>query len=435
MIEQWNNPFRQVLLFGIIQECFLIGMLLIGNLRDTLPLFMLLYFSAFLMYLGAVRCAYGMPERQVCSRDLLYLIIAFAFLFRATLFFSEPSLSDDIYRYLWDGKLIIEGINPYQFVPGSHELISLRDAQYELINHKDIGTPYGPLTIMIFALSQYIMDSVYFMKVPFILFDCLSMMLIIRILSISSLPKINVIVYAWNPLVVIEVSGSGHNDSLGVLMLLVAIYSVQQRKQMGVSIGLASALLAKYFALLFLPVFLKSARIKDLMMILIILLVVFLPFAEHLESHILNILMVGSEWQFNDSLFSLFLFVTKSISISKALVIFTMALLAGIVWRSQWSPVKSAMIMIGGALLLTTTVQPWYLLWIIPFLCFSLNRAWLLFTGLIMLSYHVLIRYDVEGIWSESLWIKLSIYIPFYSLLLSDAWQHLYSRYSGRIHT
>ena len=77
--------------------------------------------------------------------------------------------------------------------------------------------------------------------------------------------------------------------------------------------------------------------------------------------------------------------------------------------------------MVGAALLLTTTVQPWYLLWIVPFLCFFPNRAWLLLTGLTMLAYHVLIRYHTEGIWSETLWIKLVIYIPFYLLLINDA--------------
>jgi hypothetical protein len=77
--------------------------------------------------------------------------------------------------------------------------------------------------------------------------------------------------------------------------------------------------------------------------------------------------------------------------------------------------------MIGGTLLLTTTVQPWYLIWLIPFLCFHFSRAWLLLTGLIMLSYHILIRYSAEGIWAESLWIKLAIYVPFFALLIFDS--------------
>lgn len=394
---------------------------MLGNLRDALPLFLLFYFCVFLMYLGAIRSSSRLSGYHQNDRGVLFLIVVFAVLFRATLLFSEPSLSDDIYRYLWDGRLLIEGINPYSYVPGSSEIINLRDAQYEFINHKDIGTPYGPLTILIFALSQYIMNSVYFMKIPFILFDCLSIVLIVRILTLSGISKSNVIVYAWNPLVLIEVSGSGHNDSLGIFMLLIAIYGIQQRQRWNSLIGFTLALLSKYFALLFLPAILKSMPKKDWIFIPVILLAGFLPFAEHLESHVLNILKVGSAWQFNDSLFSLLLFVTNSVPVAKAVVFVSMVLLAALVWRSQWPPVKSAMIMIGGALMLTTTVQQWYLLWIVPFLCFSLNRAWILLTGLVMLSYHVFIRYDADGVWSENLWIKLAIYVPFYFLLLSDA--------------
>jgi hypothetical protein len=96
-------------------------------------------------------------------------------------------------------------------------------------------------------------------------------------------------------------------------------------------------------------------------------------FGEHLEAHILNLMQVGSDWRFNDSLFSLLLFLTGSIYLSKALVISTMLVLSIIVWCSGRTLLESAMIMIGAALMLTTTVQPWYLLWMVPFLFFCLT--------------------------------------------------------------
>jgi hypothetical protein len=220
-----------------------------------------------------------------------------------------------------------------------------------------------------------------------------------------------------------------------VFILLATVHSVQLGKSWVASIGFAFAFLAKYFALLFLPAILKHLRKTDWVLIAVILVAGFLPFAEHLETHILNIIAVGSTWQFNDSIFSLLVFITGSLYLSKSIVIVAIVLLAAIVWRSQWPPVKSAMIMIGGTLLLTTTVQPWYLLWIIPFLCFSLNRAWLLLTGLIMLSYQVLIIYHAEGVWEENLWVKLAIYIPFYFLLLGDALRSLHTRRTRSAHT
>lgn len=409
-----------MLICGVILEISLLSILLLGDLRQAIPLFLLFYFLAFFVYLGAAWLCQGSCEASDDHRLFILIIILFALLFRLTLFFSEPSLSDDIYRYQWDGKLVNEGINPYRYVPGASELADLRDSDYEMINHKEIGTPYGPLTIMVFSITERIMSSVYFMKVPFILFDILSIVLILRMLALSGLSKNNVIFYAWNPLVIVEVAGSGHNDSLGVFLLLGTLYFIQRGKYLGAAAGLAFSFMAKYFALLFLPAVLKYFRKGEWVVIPLVLFAGYFYFGEHIESHLLNLMQVGSGWRFNDSLFSLLLFLTGSLYVSKALVIGIMLMLSIIVWYSKRPLLESAMIMVGAALLLTTTVQPWYMLWIVPFLCFSPNRAWLLLTGLTMLAYHVLIRYQAEGIWDESFWIKLAIYIPFYLLLIKD---------------
>ena len=430
-----KNTVRQVLIYGVIQEIFLASILYLGDLREEIPLFLLFYFLAFLVFLGAARLC-QQPCNQLDGNPLvLLIIILFALLFRATLFCSEPSLSEDIYRYQWDGKLVNEGINPYRFVPGSSELTALRDSGYELINHKEIGTPYGPLAIMVFSVAERIMSSVYFMKVPFILFDCLSMILILRMLALSGASKSNIIFYAWNPLVVVEVAGSGHNDSLGVFLLLGTLYFIQRGKYLSAAAGFAFSFMAKYFTLLFLPALLKYFRKGEWLVIPLVLFSGYYYFGEHLEPHVLNLMQVGSTWRFNDSLFSLLLFLTGSLYLSKALVIGAMLALAVMVWYSGRSVLENAMIMIGGALMLTTTVQPWYLLWMVPFLCFSPNRAWLLLTALTMLAYHVLIRYQAEGIWAESLWIKLVIYIPFYLLLLSDGFRNYRSGRQRMIRT
>jgi hypothetical protein len=152
----------------------------------------------------------------------------------------------------------------------------------------------------------------------------------------------------------------------------------------------------------------------------------FIPFYNGLENHALSLTTVGSQWRFNDSIFSAIYFLTGSLELSKGIVVTAFLMLVFVIHRRSIPILKSAMILIGGSLLLTTTLQPWYLLWIVPFLCFYPNRAWILLTGLIMLSYHVLIQYAGNGVWEESMWIKIAIYAPFYVLLLNDGlrtWQ------------
>jgi hypothetical protein len=414
---------NQLLLPGIALELILVSMLILGNLREAIPQFLLLYFFAFAIYLIAIRCIH--PDTNSLQNSIP-LIIGFAILFRMTLFFSEPSLSDDIYRYVWDGTVFNQDINPYLYPPSAPELSGLRDSLYTQINHRDIGTPYGPVTIMVFALTQAIANNVFIMKIPFIFFDCLAMLLLLSMLRTSSLPLNNVLLYAWNPLVLIEISGSGHNDSLAVLFLLGALFYFQRNKLWQGTLSISMALLSKYFAILFLPAIWKHIKKGAWIILPLSLILFFIPFYNGLENHVLSLTTVGSQWRFNDSIFSVIYFLTGSLEFSKGIVVAAFLMLAIFVYRRDPPILKGAMILIGGTLLLTTTLQPWYLLWVVPFLCFYPSRAWILLTGLIMLSYHVLIQYADNGVWEENMWIKIAIYVPFYVLLLNDGlriWQ------------
>jgi hypothetical protein len=89
--------------------------------------------------------------------------------------------------------------------------------------------------------------------------------------------------------------------------------------------------------------------------------------------------------------------------------------------RLGWPLPRAVMTVLGGMFLLTSTFEPWYMVWIVPFLCLYPNRAWLLLTGLIMLSYEVLIRFNSDGLWAESPWIRWAIFAPFFALLVGDA--------------
>ena len=149
----------------------------------------------------------------------------------------------------------------------------------------------------------------------------------------------------------------------------------------------------------------------------------FSPFFSALDAHLASVFTVGAHWRFNDSVFALLNFITGSAVVSKAIAAAIFAAVAIAVYRSEIPVLKGALWLIGAALLLTSTLYPWYLLWLVPFLCFYPQRAWILLTGLVMLSYHVLIRYAAEGVWEESPWIKLAVYAPFFALLLVDTWR------------
>jgi hypothetical protein len=412
----------QILLYGLALQILFAAMLALGELNRAVPVFLLLYFLTFAAYAWAARQILA-DAGAFATPPAIFAIVGFAVLFRATLFFSAPGLSDDIYRYVWDGMLVNHGVNPYQYAPGAPELSPLRDALYERINHKDIGTPYGPVLMGIFAAAQNVAHSVYAMKVPFLIFDGLIILLLLRLLDLAGRPRAQVLIYAWNPLAVVEVAGSGHNDTAAVLLLLGAIYLLMRGRGRLSASGLAAAVAAKYFALLFLPALWKRLDRTKWLILPLGLALFFSPFFSALDSHLASVLTVGAHWRFNDSLYALLGFVTGSPAAAKAIAVAIFAAVAIAVYRSGAPVLQGALWLIGAALLLTSTLYPWYLLWLLPFLCFYPQRAWILFTGLIMLSYHVLIRYTAEGVWEESLWIKLLIYVPFFALLLNDMWR------------
>ncbi|NIR96664.1 MAG: hypothetical protein GWO03_00900 [Gammaproteobacteria bacterium] len=421
-----SAPILSIFWAGVAIEIALLGILGLGDLRQAIPSFLALYAAAFLAYLWSAR------EMEGTGSDPTFLILAFALVFRATLFLSEPSLSDDIYRYVWDGAILNHGVDPYRYPPQAAELAPFRDTLYPSINHKDIGTPYGPLTLAAFAFTERIAHSVYAMKVPFILCDIAIILLLLRMLTAAGLPRGRVLLYAWNPLVLVEVAGSGHNDPLAIVLMLAALYLLQHGRAGAGALGLGLALSAKYLAVLFLPALRSRMSGRAWALGALVPVMVFLPFLGGLEHHGQSLMSVGARWRFNDSLFSLLHAMTGSLPAAKMLAGGAFLAVAIHVWRARLPATRGAFVLIAAALLLTSTLQPWYLLWLVPLLCLYPNRAWILLTGLVVLSYHVLIGYAADGVWDESPWIKAAIYLPFYGVLLADGWRGRRASRAGR---
>ena len=128
------------LLCGAAIEAVLLALLAVGDLGPQVPLLWSLLLAAFAAYGVAV---IGVL-RGWCGS--LRLVLAIGLLFRVSLLWSDPGLSDDHYRYVWDGRVQLAGINPFLYAPDDEALRHLRDDGYEGINHKEIPTVYPPLT-------------------------------------------------------------------------------------------------------------------------------------------------------------------------------------------------------------------------------------------------------------------------------------------------
>src|SRR5258708_39680352 len=114
--------------------------------------------------------------RARSARSTLIIVLVLAGIFRLSLVFAPPYLSDDIYRYVWDGRVQAAGINPYRYIPSDEHLQSLRDEQiYPKINRRDYArTIYPPVAEGIYFLTTRVSESVTWMKATMVGFEAIT---------------------------------------------------------------------------------------------------------------------------------------------------------------------------------------------------------------------------------------------------------------------
>ncbi|HEX8459732.1 MAG TPA: glycosyltransferase family 87 protein [Pyrinomonadaceae bacterium] len=212
--------------------------------------------------LALVQCALYAASAWVVwraprGRSTLALVFIFAALFRLSVLFAPPSLSDDVYRYVWDGRVQAAGVNPYAHVPSDDALAHLRDSDiYPNINRRDYApTIYPPLAQIVFFLSTRVSEQVVWMKFVLVLFEAVGLFALSALLAAFGVPRQRVLVAAWHPLAVWEIAGSGHLDALVVCFVALALLARQRKRDGLTGALLASAVLAKLFPLVLLPAF------------------------------------------------------------------------------------------------------------------------------------------------------------------------------------
>jgi hypothetical protein len=416
---------------GLLIEVVLLAVVGLGNLRHHAALFIALALAAAVLYWTAIGVARA-AARTTTPPQLLSWVIIPALFFRTTLLFSPPSLSDDVYRYLWDGSVLLHGINPYRYPPQAMALAFLRGPDYQSINYKGIPSIYPPLAQLAFALGAALDLGIWGPKA--VLWSCELLLLwaLARLLGCLGLGPERLLLYAWNPLILFEFSGSTHVDVLAVLLLVLATCAIIQERSALSTTLLGLATLAKLLPALLLPLLARRVRPIWLGLCGALILAGYLPFASAGWNLLAATKQYALRWRFNDAAFTLLyhgllgLGLTEQAALLYGKIVVGLVLLAAIAVLAlrQVSLLRGAYWILGLYLLLSPTLHPWYLAWIVPFLCIYPNRAWWMLTGLIFLSYAIQIGAGADSNqWSEPGWTKAAQFVPFYALLAWDAWR------------
>ncbi len=150
----------------------------------------------------------------------------------------------DIYRYVWEGRVLLAGWNPYLHAPDSPLLEPLRDGVWADVQHKTFTAIYPPLAEWVFALMAAVWAAPLFFKILFLLADGAVVALLARRFT-----RQRALLYAWNPLVIYSFAGGGHYDAFFVLLLVLAWFAWMDRRSLPAIACLGAAVAIKWLAL------------------------------------------------------------------------------------------------------------------------------------------------------------------------------------------
>lgn len=391
----------------------------VENYVNAVTPFLLIYGAAFIVWGWAVWLILRSPS-GAGSRGF-WIIIGFAILFRLIVLPQESILDDDLYRYLWDGRMWLNGINPYLFPPNHYALSSYRDEIiFPNINYPYVPTIYPPAAQFVFAGAVGIFgSSLTGMKFFWTAFDVLTIAVTARLLKTAGISAERVIIYAWCPLVIKEVAGSGHLDSLAVLFTVTAVWLVYKRPAAS-AIALGGAISAKLYPVIIVPYFMRRLGWRSLLIPVVVILA-YAPFLSVGTDKLFSgFTTYARYWMFNPGVFDiarrlLSLVTENGVLIAKALA--GGGVMIMIVWRlfkcddDVRGLSESVMWTLATLLLLAPTVDPWYLIWFLPLVCASPSPALLLWTGLSFLSYSF---YYAD---SDIAWVRAVEYTPVLGLI------------------
>ncbi|MFT5286517.1 MAG: hypothetical protein ACI8TQ_002686 [Planctomycetota bacterium] len=363
-----------------------------------------------------------------------------------------PELSDDVYRYVWEGGLVTQEINPYAQAPNSDQLSEFRERWpdiYSGMNNREVSAAYPPVTQWVHAAvtaaaggPEQPSRALIAMRIFYACMDLLCLIPLALLLRGSRNARGSLVAWAWSPLIAIEFAGSGHFDSLGVLALLSAL-AVASRALSDSPIARTKALgllvvgaLSKLIPGLLIP-FVARGRRQWLMLLAAaaVFALAWLPFLLDAGPAVFaGLTEYGTRWEAGslvfrhvEAPFAMWFERDGSRTDPRQLARLSIALVFGVIYVREWfrSPdlIRTAGVLIGSFLVLSPTLHPWYLAWIVPFVALRPSRAWLFLIASAPLLYWPLAEWNSAGIWREPSWLWPVISLPFFVLLGFDVYR------------
>ncbi len=443
-----------LLLVGSSQLAVYGSLYFLGDLAKTVFHFLADYVLLFAIYALTILFFRISPFRNN-SRVFQVLLFVFPILFRIPMLLARTGLSTDIYRYMWDGMLSSNGVDPYRYVPSSPELQKFRDVYYyEAYDHKDEFTIYPPFAQLFFAASYLLFSSSQLgFKFLLAIFDVLNGVLVARLamkVTDESRAYLAATIYLWNPLVVIEFSGSGHIDALAIFLMLLSIYFLIGCSRVNSFALLTLSFLTKWISIAMMPIYAKYLLKKKqthlwmaFLSIIAVSMICVLPFYMSSGFGFIGALLrfVGN-WRFESALSRLLElplkmgglkepFVAKVVSYAIVSAIYLIVLFRFRISR-MIDVVDCSILGLCLLYFVLPAVYPWYAIWLLALVSLLKCdlRIWLsiVFSGIVIVNY-------LQQFWQLSdvlFWgAYVFWYVPVLAIVFSYISHSCFSKESG----
>jgi alpha-1,6-mannosyltransferase len=336
---------------------------------------------------------------QPTNRTSFWMVIGFAVVFRAMDIFADPFSSSDIYRYVWDGMVQHAHISPYLYVPGDPALSFLRAPHqhiFDNITRRDYAhTIYPPVAQIIYWFVTFFSPTIFAMKVAMFGFECVTVGALLALLRGLGRPRIQILLYAWCPLLVWEIGGAGHIDAAVFAFVTLALLFRYREQPILTGLFLGLAVMTKFYPLVLLPALYKRRDWKMPATFAAVCGLVYLPYLS-VGKLVFGFLFGYTQEEGIDSGARFFLLelAQRLRGLERlpviAYMIFCAAVLGGIsywAWRRAseesnraWtaqsvSPpfLRAAMLLGFAMMLLFSPHYPWYIVWLIPLFTLTPN--------------------------------------------------------------
>jgi hypothetical protein len=387
--------------------------ILVGRWRyltGAVPEFIALSLAAGILYVAGVY----LVEHFILGPSALLVIVLGALFFRLCLLPGEPGLSNDVYRYQWEGRVERLHVNPYRVYPATPALKALEDPRRPIETGRNVSTLYPPLSEWSFSWVSTIAGY----KSLYTGFDLAALGVLAALLLVSKQPLHRLLAYAWNPCVLISFAMCGHHDSLAIFTLLAALLFIVVSKP-GLSLSfLALSVISKFFSVLLLPIILRRTRPAYAALFAGIVGLSYLPFLSagwHLFKGLSD---YAAGWEGNDSLFRFIRLAGNSEAQAELVAGVLVLILVAYTLRRRLEPLSASLLLISGLLFLSPNAFPWYFTWIVPFLCFYPHAPLLLISVTSVLGYAPVVAYAAGQPHRDSPFILLLEYAPALAWLL-----------------